>query len=81
MEKAYYDDEGYRVIPSSPLETDILRQVNLADRFVDDTEFRPQVGLPIKQGGRLFCDRVDSTVDVYLPVHVGSDTRQGISSS
>ncbi len=57
MEKAYYLDEGSRVIPSSPLEVDVLRQVILADRFVFSTEFPdPLVDLPIKQGGRLFYD-------------------------
>jgi hypothetical protein len=59
MEPAYFVDINTppRVIPSSPLEADVLRQIILADRFVFEDEFGSPLGeLPIKGGGRLYWD-------------------------
>ena len=57
MEKLYFLDQPSRVLPSSPLEIDILRQVILADRFVIDDEIPYELrGLAIRGGGRLFYD-------------------------
>jgi hypothetical protein len=45
------------IVPSSPLEIDVVRQVIVPDRFVFDDEMPGQLrGLAIEQGGRLFYD-------------------------
>ncbi len=77
MEEAYYLDEGPRVIPSSPLEVDILRQAILADRFVFDTELPDTlVDLAIKRGGRLFYDPQWS-VELIMHYAVGEHLGRG----
>ena len=61
MEKRVYkisDDWLQEVIvPSSPLEIDVVRQVIVPDRFVFDDEIPDELrGLSIRWGGRLFHD-------------------------